>query len=61
MTWKTAYRSIYYDGAPEPADPDLQIVELHHIFVAQRENESHAGFRLVKAGDYFEEAASILL
>ncbi len=23
MTWKTAYRSIYYDGAPEPDDPDL--------------------------------------
>ena len=23
MTWKTAYRSIYYDSAPEPADPDL--------------------------------------
>jgi nicotinamidase-related amidase len=23
MTWKTDYRSIYYDGAPEPADPDL--------------------------------------
>lgn len=23
MTWKTAYRSIYYDGAPEPADPDV--------------------------------------
>src|SRR4029079_11757214 len=23
MTWKTAYRSIYYDGATEPADPDL--------------------------------------
>ena len=23
MTWKTAYRSIYYDGAPEPADPNL--------------------------------------
>jgi biuret amidohydrolase len=23
MTWKTAFRSIYYDGAPEPADPDL--------------------------------------
>ena len=23
MTWKTAYRSIYYDGAPEPADPSL--------------------------------------
>jgi nicotinamidase-related amidase len=23
MSWKTEYRSIYYDGAPEPADPDL--------------------------------------
>ena len=23
MTWKTAYRSFYYDGAPEPADPVL--------------------------------------
>lgn len=24
MTWKTAYRSFYYDGAPKPADPMLQ-------------------------------------
>ena len=23
MGWKTDYRSIYYDGAPEPDDPDL--------------------------------------
>lgn len=23
MNWKTDYRSIYYDGAPEPGDPDL--------------------------------------
>lgn len=23
MSWKTAYRSIYYDGAPEPEDMDL--------------------------------------
>ncbi len=23
MSWKTEFRSIYYDGAPEPADPDL--------------------------------------
>jgi nicotinamidase-related amidase len=23
MSWKTAYRSIYYEGAPEPDDPDL--------------------------------------
>lgn len=23
MSWKTGYRSFYYDGAPEPDDPDL--------------------------------------
>jgi nicotinamidase-related amidase len=23
MSWKTAYRSFYYQGAPEPADPQL--------------------------------------
>lgn len=23
MSWKSEFRSIYYDGAPEPADPDL--------------------------------------
>ncbi len=23
MSWKTSFRSIYYDGAPEPSDPDL--------------------------------------
>lgn len=23
MSWKTAYRSMYYEGAPEPDDPDL--------------------------------------
>ena len=23
MSWKTAYRSFYYEGAPEPADMDL--------------------------------------
>jgi nicotinamidase-related amidase len=23
MSWKTGFRSIYYDGAPEPADPNL--------------------------------------
>lgn len=23
MSWKTAFRSIYYDGAPEPDDPEL--------------------------------------
>lgn len=23
MSWKTSFRSIYYEGAPEPADPDF--------------------------------------
>jgi nicotinamidase-related amidase len=23
MSWKTSFRSLYYDGAPEPADPDF--------------------------------------
>lgn len=23
MSWKTSFRSIYYDGAPEPSDPDF--------------------------------------
>lgn len=27
MNWKTAYRSIYYDGAPEPDDLDLKPAE----------------------------------
>lgn len=27
MSWKTAYRSIYYQGAPEPDDPDLPFAE----------------------------------
>jgi nicotinamidase-related amidase len=27
VSWKTAYRSFYYQDAPEPADPDLQPAE----------------------------------
>ena len=27
MNWKTAYRSIYYQGAPEPEDLDLKRTE----------------------------------
>lgn len=27
MNWKTDWRSIYYDGAPEPEDPDLRPAE----------------------------------
>ncbi len=27
MSWKTAYRSFYYQGAPEPANPQLELSE----------------------------------
>jgi biuret amidohydrolase len=27
MSWKTGFRSLYYDGAPEPADPVLPVKE----------------------------------
>jgi nicotinamidase-related amidase len=27
VSWKTAYRSFYYQGAPAPADPDLNAAE----------------------------------
>ncbi len=42
MSWKTAYRSIYYDGAPEPADPDLTpaatallIIDVQNTYLAR--------------------------
>jgi nicotinamidase-related amidase len=42
MTWKTAYRSIYYDGAPEPEDPDLSrsatallIIDVQNIYLTR--------------------------
>ena len=42
MTWKTAYRSIYYDGAPEPADPDLSQGEYGAPRHRRAEHLSHA-------------------
>jgi biuret amidohydrolase len=42
MSWKTAYRSIYYDGAPEPDDPVLDrrstallIIDVQNTYLAR--------------------------
>jgi biuret amidohydrolase len=42
MSWKTAYRSMYYDGAPEPDDPDLTptttallIIDVQNTYLAR--------------------------
>jgi nicotinamidase-related amidase len=42
MDWKRAYRSIYYAGAPEPADPDLSrahtallIIDVQNTYLAR--------------------------
>lgn len=39
--WKTAHRSFYYEGAPEPADPDLRpgrvallVIDVQNIYLA---------------------------
>ena len=40
MDWKTAYRSLYYDGAPEPADPSfapadtaLLVIDVQNVYL----------------------------
>jgi len=45
MSWKTAFRSFYYQGAPEPADLDLPYAEtalltidVQNIYMAPKEN-----------------------
>ncbi len=42
MSWKAAYRSIYYDGAPEPVDPVLDrnstallIIDVQNTYLAR--------------------------
>ena len=47
MSWKTAYRSIYYDGAPEPDDPDLNwrstallIIDVQNTYLSRPERGS---------------------
>ncbi|MGA2777302.1 MAG: isochorismatase family cysteine hydrolase [Steroidobacteraceae bacterium] len=41
-SWKTAYRSLYYRGAPEPADPVLQrgklallVIDVQNVYLAR--------------------------
>ena len=47
MSWKTSYRSIYYDGAPEPADPDLKweetallVIDVQNTYLERPERDS---------------------
>ena len=47
MSWKTAYRSFYYQGAPEPADPDLDkahtallVIDVQNVYLALPERAS---------------------
>ena len=49
MNWKTAYRSIYYLGAPEPEDLDLKpsdtallIIDVQNTYLARPDRESLA-------------------
>lgn len=44
MNWKTAYRSIYYDGAPEPDDLDLKpaetallVIDVQNTYIARED------------------------
>jgi len=47
MSWKTAYRSIYYRAAPEPADPDLGkahtalfVIDVQNVYLARPDRGS---------------------
>ncbi len=47
MSWKTAYRSIYYHGAPEPDDPDLAkahtallVIDVQNTYLARPDRAS---------------------
>lgn len=47
MSWKTAYRSIYYDGAPDPDDLDLPhretallVIDIQNTYLARPDRDS---------------------
>ena len=47
MSWKTSYRSIYYDGAPEPDDPDLTpartallVIDVQNVYLERPDRNS---------------------
>ena len=46
MSWKTDYRSFYYDGAPDPEDPDLKpeetallVIDVQNTYVERPSRE----------------------
>ena len=47
MTWKTAYRSLYYQGAPEPDDPvlvpsqtALLVIDIQNVYLERPDRSS---------------------
>ena len=46
MTWKTAYRSLYYQGAPEPDDPVLVPSETALLVIDIQKSISNARIAL---------------
>lgn len=47
MSWKAAYRSIYYRGAPEPDDPDLDkthtallVIDVQNVYLTRPDRAS---------------------
>ncbi|MCM5570104.1 cysteine hydrolase family protein [Burkholderiaceae bacterium FT117] len=64
MNWKTAYRSIYYQGAPEPADPALDprttallVIDVQNTYLERpdRASLSEEGRRVYDAWTPFHE------
>ena len=43
MTWKTAYRSFYYEGAPEPEDMVLPAAETAQRNIGDRHTQVRSG------------------
>jgi len=55
MTWKTARRSFYYDGAPEPEDPvlvagkvALLVIDVQNVYLDRPDPSTLAGDDLIR-------------
>jgi biuret amidohydrolase len=55
MTWKTSFRSIYYDGAPEPDDPvidprrtALLVIDVQNTYLERSDRGSLSGEALAR-------------
>ncbi|MFC5068940.1 cysteine hydrolase family protein [Flaviflagellibacter deserti] len=53
MSWKTSYRSFYYDGAPEPLDPVLEngkvallVIDVQNTYLDRPDPATLEGFEL---------------